>query len=396
MQAQSKPLHPLDLPEIRILIASFLPRQGCVSCMLVCKEWFPDFVGQVWRVVDFWDPSTNHQLVRMTPGTVAKYSNHMEQILRLSIRKRIRVLKESSLDNVKTVTFDPYKSTSVRHVVSRGTLLPQSGELQLELPALFVHFPEVTKWAHFMRNLTDPDVSCEGLRAALAEVCSKLTRVHFQGNKPNLVSQMLSQAIARVKHLQITAMWYDPQLPFPSLYRFGSHLDHQDSLVTIEFTANGLEQVHSQPIASATIFNRVTRLSVRSHITTIEAFEDGEWVCRNLRILRVRVEGLNNKDDIDICLTDLKAARNTVEWWSSGDVIVVQGQTIEHRVNRQLLNLNRLQTVCMGTDDYYLAANGKRMGSGDGMGNRVKRQLLKQPKLNTVWLGTRTFALATK
>ncbi|KAG0219690.1 hypothetical protein BGX33_001456 [Mortierella sp. NVP41] len=370
----------------------------------------------------------------------------MEQILRLSIRKRIRVLKESSLDNVKTlqilfpretkvlvlkyltidlqtfsellrlsphlaevdlylitftepspsVTFDPYKSTSVRHVVSRGTLLPQSGELQLELPALFVHFPEVTKWAHFMRNLTDPDVSCEGLRAALAEVCSKLTRVHFQGNKPNLVSQMLSQAIARVKHLQITAMWYDPQLPFPSLYRFGSHLDHQDSLVTIEFTANGLEQVHSQPIASATIFNRVTRLSVRSHITTIEAFEDGEWVCRNLRILRVRVEGLNNKDDIDICLTDLKAARNTVEWWSSGDVIVVQGQTIEHRVNRQLLNLNRLQTVCMGTDDYYLAANGKRMGSGDGMGNRVKRQLLKQPKLNTVWLGTRTFALATK
>ncbi|KAF9102870.1 hypothetical protein BGX29_004099 [Mortierella sp. GBA35] len=294
----------------------------------------------------------------MTPGTVAKYSNHMEQILRLSIRKRIRVLKESSLDNVKTlsphltevdlylitftepspsVTFDPYKSTSVCHVVSRGTLLPQSGELQLELPAFFVHFPEVTKWAHFMRNLTDPDVSCEGLRAALAEVCSKLTHVHFQGNKPDLVSQMLSQAIAGIKHLQITAMWYDPQLPFPSIYRFGSHLDHQDSLVTIEFTANGLEQVHYQPIASVTIFNRVT-------------------LCKNLRILRVCVEGLNNKDDIDICLTDLKAARNTAEWWSSGDVIVVLGQTIEHRVNRQLLNLNRLQTVCMGTDDYYLAA----------------------------------------
>ncbi|KAF9079160.1 hypothetical protein BGX23_004876, partial [Mortierella sp. AD031] len=149
--------------------------------------------------------------------------------------------------------------------------------------------------------------------------------------------------------------------PIIGLNQYGSLLDHHRSLVSIDLSAYPPEPAPSRLSASATIFNKITRschhlqvLSIQPHIATIEAFEEGEWVCKNPRTLRVRVEGLKDEDKISVCLSELKAVRNMIEWRSSGG-FVIEGETIGHRVNKQLLKLARLQMISLETNGYYLA-----------------------------------------
>lgn len=47
-----KSKHPLYLPEIRTLFASFLDLKDCPACVRVSRDWFNDFAGVVWHTVD--------------------------------------------------------------------------------------------------------------------------------------------------------------------------------------------------------------------------------------------------------------------------------------------------------------------------------------------------------
>ncbi|KAF9124545.1 hypothetical protein BGW39_008115 [Mortierella sp. 14UC] len=66
------PVRALDLSEIRTAVASYLSSKDCVACLLVCKDWFPDFAARVWHKVDFGFGSTHDGRVReLSPDDIA-------------------------------------------------------------------------------------------------------------------------------------------------------------------------------------------------------------------------------------------------------------------------------------------------------------------------------------
>ncbi|KAF9094105.1 hypothetical protein BGX29_009659 [Mortierella sp. GBA35] len=69
-----KPSHPLDLPEIRTNISSFLSLKDCVACLRVSHAWYQDFIWAVWFSVG---PLAGHGYMQLTPEVVAKYGGYI-------------------------------------------------------------------------------------------------------------------------------------------------------------------------------------------------------------------------------------------------------------------------------------------------------------------------------
>lgn len=64
---QQRMINPLNIPEIQGRIASYLPRQDCVSCLRVCREWYHGYLGPVWCTIDLNTQTPNlEDIVRRT------------------------------------------------------------------------------------------------------------------------------------------------------------------------------------------------------------------------------------------------------------------------------------------------------------------------------------------
>ncbi|KAG0220271.1 hypothetical protein BGX33_003531 [Mortierella sp. NVP41] len=124
-------------------------------------------------------------------------------------------------------------------------------------------------------------------------------------------------------------------------------MDHSETLVSITLSSFKVEDTPFSRSASNRIFNKITRtcrrlqvLSQEPHITVIEALEEGEWVCKDLLILRE--------------LSTIRASGDCNLAGSGEDGQVNGPETISDRVVRQLLKLPRLKTVWLGTENYML------------------------------------------
>ncbi|KAF9106888.1 hypothetical protein BGX29_008124 [Mortierella sp. GBA35] len=85
------------------------------------------------------------------------------------------------------------------------------------------------------------------------------------------------------------------------------------------------------------------------------ALEGEDWVCNDLRVLRLRVEGFGDYGAINSCLKELQAIRAGSDWSLPKYGDVVDGvESTGHQIIRQLLKLPRLETVWLGTTDFYL------------------------------------------
>lgn len=157
-----------------------------------------------------------------------------------------------------------------------------------------------------------------------------------------------------------------------SMEMIKSILLHQNSLMTLRhFSIPGfsfedermaLVATHSQALGSQLqlIPRKCSRLRVLDlHFFEMEmdAVERGEWACKDLRLLRVRVKGLDTKDKI------LKA----IELWRA-----------ECRRRRK----EKAATVMEMEEDV----------TDLSIEARVARHLLKFEKLSSVWLGYKTWA----
>ncbi|KAG0209313.1 hypothetical protein BGX33_005701 [Mortierella sp. NVP41] len=101
--------------------------------------------------------------------------------------------------------------------------------------------------------------------------------------------------------------------------------------------------------------HRLQSLSIRGHSMGTGGFEEGEWMCRDLKELQLDVRELSDKSEIDACLMRLQVLRN---YRFRQDAIQedAEGTTIADRFIRQLLPMDRLKAVCLRTRDYFLAS----------------------------------------
>ncbi|KAF9127945.1 hypothetical protein BGW39_005456 [Mortierella sp. 14UC] len=98
---KTHPSNPLDLSEIRTHVASSLTRKDCVSCMRVSRDWFQDFVGPVWRVVDF--AKDFNVFSTIPPNVLDKYGGFISEALNIGSPDKLMALQHPRIDSIKTI-----------------------------------------------------------------------------------------------------------------------------------------------------------------------------------------------------------------------------------------------------------------------------------------------------
>ncbi|KAF9130084.1 hypothetical protein BGW39_003488 [Mortierella sp. 14UC] len=104
-------------------------------------------------------------------------------------------------------------------------------------------------------------------------------------------------------------------------------------------------------------------LDIHLHEMDMDVVEQVEWVCRDLRRLRVRVKGLDTRDrvmeTIELWRREWRARQNNASTTISAThnnkstlPTITIGLSIEERVTRHLLKLEKLETVWLGCQDW--------------------------------------------
>ncbi|KAF9094684.1 hypothetical protein BGX27_001382 [Mortierella sp. AM989] len=88
--------NPIDIPEIRALVATFISRPDAVSCSLVCKAWSQEFIARIWHSVDLY---CEEEFEAMDPNVVSKHGHHIRE-LNFHSRVENSNLGHSSVQNV--------------------------------------------------------------------------------------------------------------------------------------------------------------------------------------------------------------------------------------------------------------------------------------------------------
>ncbi|KAF9922836.1 hypothetical protein FBU30_007024 [Linnemannia zychae] len=132
------PVNPLEIPEIRVLIAKHLDRRDAVPCMRVSQDWFRDFAPVVWYEIDF---SKRTPLYYITSNVLQKYGSYIGRVCKVSTLQHLLFLQHSNVDSIRylhwcpllnTITFGPDNT----ELMSDLLLGPLSGLKTCTFPAI--------------------------------------------------------------------------------------------------------------------------------------------------------------------------------------------------------------------------------------------------------------------
>ncbi|KAK3833239.1 MAG: hypothetical protein J3R72DRAFT_494896 [Linnemannia gamsii] len=96
---------PLDVPGIRAIIARYLTRTDCISCMCVCRDWLQDFIRPVWHTIDFSKDFSTFSAI--SPDSLTKYGGYgglISEVLNVTATEHLQALQHSFVDQVKVLT----------------------------------------------------------------------------------------------------------------------------------------------------------------------------------------------------------------------------------------------------------------------------------------------------
>ncbi|KAG0274532.1 hypothetical protein BGZ95_009685 [Linnemannia exigua] len=95
--------HPLDLPEVRSIIANFLSREDCTSCMRVNKDWFQDFAASVWHTIDF---DKDYMFANLAPSIIANYAHYIRHAIAIEDLEYVSALQHKSINSLLKLEFN--------------------------------------------------------------------------------------------------------------------------------------------------------------------------------------------------------------------------------------------------------------------------------------------------
>ncbi|KAG0209311.1 hypothetical protein BGX33_005699 [Mortierella sp. NVP41] len=195
----------------------------------------------------------------------------------------------------------------------------------------------------------------ERMSSDLTVHCPRLKKVCFLCSDPDKIAELLSDAFVRLEHCTFD---YNA---FNKVTLLGL-LEHQETLTTVILSHNHPEiepnSPDKNPAAKKLIAlllrscRRLEELSIEGHRMNVVTLENQDWICENLRDLRVRFHGLETEAAVDYCLEQLMARKK-------GEVANAidngGGDSIFDRICLQLFRFKKLKTIWLGTGEYYLA-----------------------------------------
>ncbi|KAG0220422.1 hypothetical protein BGX33_000097 [Mortierella sp. NVP41] len=221
-----------------------------------------------------------------------------------------------------------------------------------DMPSLFVHFPRLKVWAIVDNKQQLSEDSIERLRTGISDHCPDLTRVGIYSGSDE-VEILLDRVFARLEYCNSGYQCLN------SATLIGL-LRHQETLTSIDMiqpsTVIQPDTPDSNPSAKKLVAlnlrscRRLLSFSIPKHQVDIATAETYDWVCNDLRALRVRFQGLETASAIDGCLDQLVARKSV----GAGAGLSHEGNSVGERVCRVLLRFKKFKTVWLGNKDYYL------------------------------------------
>ncbi|KAG0209839.1 hypothetical protein BGX33_005296 [Mortierella sp. NVP41] len=151
------------------------------------------------------------------------------------------------------------------------------------------------------------------------------------------------------------------KLEHTSTQTIGAILLHQDSLEALKLHVSGVDydddtkDLRGLWRPRRQDCSRLETMDLHLHEMDMDEVEKGEWACKDLHSLRVRVKGLDTKDKIlkAVALWRAGCRRRWQEEVAEGFVVmdVEQNETdlsIEARVARYLVKFDKLEKVWLG------------------------------------------------
>ncbi|KAF9123549.1 hypothetical protein BGW39_008890 [Mortierella sp. 14UC] len=177
MQLIGGQTHPLDLPEIRTTIASFLTNRDRVSCMQVNQGWFRDFAGSVWHTIAF---RTDHPFTQLPPATIAKYGHLVRSAFNVLKERDIFALSHKAINSLTTIGFHISNNALSRLHFFDVVRHNMASLVSIDLSALHITPDSVEEQREDAIYFTNIEMPMSGSKLESLHLCSlTLTRRNF-------------------------------------------------------------------------------------------------------------------------------------------------------------------------------------------------------------------------
>ncbi|KAG0283538.1 hypothetical protein BGZ96_012057 [Linnemannia gamsii] len=261
-------------------------------------------------------------------------------------------------------------------------------------PSLLAYLPALN-----ILNICDHEnqsasLSAEKIKKDLAQYCPNLTVFHLQDSSGAIIPKFCYNAPNNLTEIVYMYHYTSPEV-------LTSILLHQNSLKAVSvfcsdniFSASRHEVIpvndHFQ--ASGRLLQLIPRgcpqlevLSLHLHEMDMDEVEKGEWACKKLRTLRVRIKGLDTQSSISKALS----------LWYADLVKTSEGSWSVATITEGSMDADeKCGSGEGGGDGGNSSSSGSSLVSLDkSIEARVARHLLKFEKLETVWLGYKTWSL---
>ncbi|KAF9279135.1 hypothetical protein BGZ88_000158 [Linnemannia elongata] len=411
IDAVIKSKDPLNLSEIRALVAPYLDRKDLVICLRISRDWFNDFVGLVWHTIDM---TKDKKFVGISPKILHKYGHCIRQVFNIHVFGHLKTLQHPKVDSVvstsivnfivpgaRLLAFDFIRRCSHFTVGTRLTSLTLTGiwfshegftNLLRSSPTLRKLALSKVVTVHYTGELEFDifrDASVTSLHASLADICmpdpgpgwapsllhhfSRLEEWHLPAvDRPENwdgdadFRRQLEECCPRLKTLRfdqvddadkLSDLLLDSFIELESCTFSAKNLSnsmvlslvsHLNTLTTIIITDKCTDAETMRWLyLIPKSCSRLRVLSIRDLVLDMAIVKQHEWSCEDLTELHVRFEGLEDTQFIYGCIKDMCSRRQRPYRITPGDSISTQ-------VSNHLLGFYRLTTVSLGTKVYSL------------------------------------------
>ncbi|KAG0262966.1 hypothetical protein BGZ95_003913 [Linnemannia exigua] len=240
-------------------------------------------------------------------------------------------------------------------------------------PHLLSYFPNL-KAMHTWKSDPNYTIPTDRIKKELTRYCPLLTQYKLEDGTGSITSEFLTNIATNVTCITFEENCMSPEM-VTAIVLHRSTLKKVSHFYTLDFAyekdqvlpvPNNIKDLDEMLQLIPRSCVQLERLSLNSYEMDMDVMESAEWVCKDLKKLRIRVKGLDTKEQIlrVIALWRAGCWRRWQEKAKRTNALVVEAEEEEEQeeVEKQL------------EEDYSIEA-------------RVARHLLKFEHLHWVWLG---------
>lgn len=244
-----------------------------------------------------------------------------------------------------------YTGSSLRYLSASVAQVWCHDEEDRSAPCLLLHFPLLKEWnisqldrsEHWTSDITPPPVNFSKWCPFLKTITFAAATAEYGSERTEIMTDLLLHSFEALEACILSAK------NLVSSSTLGL-ISHQETLTSVTITNELLDATSMQWV------HLIMKLCGNLEFFSFESLEcnmtDCVWRSRNLKELRVRFMGLETKQDIDECVSQLCWSRKISCFiWARGprtrDAIFPQ-------VAQHLFQFKKLRAVWLGTKNYYL------------------------------------------